>query len=59
MIEALIFVLRKMWMGHIFQRNKKQKEITYTESETISTVRKAYEIYWKLNKKIKYQMVGK
>lgn len=30
-------------MGHIFQRNKKQKEITYTELETIPTVRKASE----------------
>lgn len=48
-----------MWMGHIFQRNKKQKGITYTELETIPTVRKAYEIYWKLYQKIKYEMVGK
>lgn len=49
-------------MGYIFQRNKKQKEITYTESETISTDRtslrnmlktniKKLNIRWQVNKK--------
>lgn len=49
-------------MGYIFQRNKKQNEITYTESETISTDRtslqnmlktdiKKLNIRWQVNKK--------
>ena len=49
-------------MGYIFQRNKKQKEMIYTESETIFTDRtslrniqktdnKKLSIRWQVNKK--------